>query len=230
LSENAPESAALEGAAREAVAAVVDLVATEPMAPTSVREPTRVWDVHIADSLSARPLPELERAQRVCDIGSGAGFPGLVLAAAFPAAEFVLLDSATRKCQFIERAVAAAGLANVTVVAERAEAFAVKVPGAFDVVTARAVGRLSTLAELASPLLREGGALIAYEGRRDPDQEAELERAAPQLAMTPERIIPVRPYAGSENRHLHLIRKSAPTPERLPRRSGLANKRPLGRR
>ncbi len=230
MSENPPGPPPLEGSAREAIAAIAELIATDPLAPTSVRDRARIRDVHIADSLSALALPELERSERVCDIGSGAGLPGLVLAAAMPAARFVLLDSAARKCEFIGRAAAAAGLTNVTVVAERAEAFAGEAPGAFDVVTARAVGRLSTLAELAAPLLREGGVLIAYEGRRDPEQEAELERASAELAMSPERIVPVRPYAGSENRHLHLIRKSGPTPPGLPRRPGLAKKRPLGRR
>lgn len=229
MSENAP-GPPLEGSAREAVAAIVELIATDPLAPTSIRDPARAWDVHVADSLSAASLPELQRSERVCDIGSGAGFPGLVLAAALPATRFVLLDSASRKCEFIERAAVTAGLTNVSVVAERAETFAAEEPGAFDVATARAVGRLSTLAELASPLLDQGGVLIAYEGRRDPEQEAELERAAAELAMIPERIVPVRPYAGSENRHLHLIRKSGPTPAGLPRRPGLAKKRPPGRR
>lgn len=230
MSELTPDPPPLPAPAREALTALVDLVATDPLAPTSVRDRERAWDVHVADSLSARGLPELERADRVCDIGSGAGFPGLALAAVLPATQFVLVDSSRRKCEFIARAAAAAGLENVTVVAERAEIYATVAPGAFDVVTARAVGRLSAVAELASPLLRRGGALIAYEGRRDPDQEAEIARAAAQLAMTPERITPVRPYSTSENRHLHLIRKSGPTPDGLPRRPGLANRRPLGRK
>lgn len=230
MSDVAPEPAQLEGPAREAVAAVLDLLATDPQAPSAVTERTRAWDVHVADSLSARSLPDLEDAERICDIGSGAGFPGLVLAAALPAAQFVLLDSVGRKCEFIERAAAAGGLANVEVVCERAEVFATRAPGAFDVVTARAVGRLITLAELASPLLRDRGVLIAWKGRRDADEEAELQRATGRLSMSPERIISVRPYAGSENRHLHLIRKSGPTPPGLPRRSGMAKKRPLGHR
>jgi 16S rRNA (guanine527-N7)-methyltransferase len=228
LSENAPEPPPLEGSAREAIAAIAELIATDPLAPTSIRDRARIRDVHIADSLSARSLPELERSERVCDIGSGAGLPGLVLAAALPATRFVLLDSAARKCEFIERAAAAAGLKNVTVVAERAEAFALEEPGAFDVVTARAVGRLSTLAELASPLLREGGILVAWKGRRDPDEEAELERGAPRLAIEPAEIRSADPYSASRNRHLHLMRKSGPTPPDLPRRAGMAKKRPRG--
>jgi 16S rRNA (guanine527-N7)-methyltransferase len=97
-------------------------------------------------------------------------------------------------------------------------------------VTARAVGRLATLAELASPLLVEGGVLVAWKGRRDPDEEAELHRAAGRLAIEPLAIKAVGPWAGSRHRHLHVMRKSGPTPDQLPRRSGIAKKRPFGRR
>ena len=94
--------------------------------------------------------------------------------------------------------------------------------------TARAVGRLATLAELASPLLREGGALIAWKGRRDPDEEAEAVAAEPKTAMRPEAVLPVTPFAGSRNRHLHLLRKCGSTPANLPRRPGVAKRRPFG--
>ncbi|HZK15364.1 MAG TPA: RsmG family class I SAM-dependent methyltransferase, partial [Solirubrobacterales bacterium] len=98
----------------------------------------------------------------------------------------------------------------------------------YDAVTARAVGRLSTLAELASPLLKEGGALVAWKGKRDEDEEQQLERAAEQLAMAPERILDVGDRAGSKHRHLHILRKAGPTPADLPRRPGIAKKRPRG--
>ena len=85
---------------------------------------------------------------------------------------------------------------------------------AYDAVTARAVGRLSTLAELASPLLVAGGVLVAWKGRRDPDEEAELERAAAaRLAMEPVEIRWVGPYAGSRHRHLHVMRKTRADPD-----------------
>jgi 16S rRNA (guanine527-N7)-methyltransferase len=95
-------------------------------------------------------------------------------------------------------------------------------------VTARAVGRLSTLAELAAPLLVEGGLLVAWKGRRRPDEELELERAAERLGMEPLEVLHVGPYAGSRHRHIHVVRKVAPTPEGLPRRPGMAKKRPFG--
>ena len=90
------------------------------------------------------------------------------------------------------------------------------------------MGRLSTLAELASPLLREGGVLVAWKGRRDEEEEQQMARAADSLAMRPESILDVGHRAGSEHRHLHVLRKSAPTPANLPRKSGLAKKRPRG--
>jgi 16S rRNA (guanine527-N7)-methyltransferase len=90
------------------------------------------------------------------------------------------------------------------------------------------VGRLSTLAELASPLLRDGGVLVAWKGKRDPDEEQQLARAAEQLAMHPEQTLDVGDRAGSKHRHLHILRKLGPTPEALPRRPGMAKKRPKG--
>lgn len=228
MTDRGPALEDLAPAARAAIETLVRLLDEDPTAPTAVTDPAKVRQVHVADSLSGLVFDELRSASRICDIGSGAGFPGLVLAAALPTAELVLVDSVTRKCEFIRAAAAAADLGNVSVVDDRAETFALTAPGRFDAVTVRAVGRLSTLAELAAPLLRDGGALVAWKGRRAPEEEAELERAAEQLAMRPQRIIWVGPYAGSENRHLHLIRKSGPTPDGLPRRPGMAKKRPRG--
>jgi 16S rRNA (guanine527-N7)-methyltransferase len=219
----------LEPAARRALEPVIELLATDPAAPSAVVDPERAWKVHVADSLSGLGFDELSAAHRICDVGSGAGFPGLVIAAARPEARLTLLDSSARKCDFMRRAVAASGLQNVDVVCDRAETWAEGAGvGAYDAVIARAVGRLSTIAELASPLLPEGGVLVAWKGRRDPDEEAELARAAAALAMEPAEVRWVGPYAGSENRHLHLLRKSGPTPADLPRRPGMAKKRPRG--
>ena len=212
---------------------VLELLARDPASLSSITDPDEAWRVHVADSLSGLDL--VGEPRRLADVGAGAGFPGLVLAAALPATGVDLIESVRRKCEFIERAADSARLTNAVAVCTRAEAWAAAPPPAggreaYDVVTARAVGRLATLAELASPLLREGGALVAWKGRRDPEEEAELERAGGELAMRGEEVRWVGPYAGSENRHLHLIRKSGPTPTRLPRRPGVAKKRPLGRR
>jgi 16S rRNA (guanine527-N7)-methyltransferase len=121
------------------------------------------------------------------------------------------------------------GLENTSVVCERSEDWASSHGReAYDAVTARAVGSLATLAELASPLLREGGVLVAWKGTRSDSEESELARAAPKLAMEPIEVRSVRPYAGSRDRHIHLLRKNGPTPNGLPRRPGMAAKRPFG--
>jgi 16S rRNA (guanine527-N7)-methyltransferase len=152
-----------------------------------------------------------------------------VLAVALPGAQVDLIESVGRKCEFIRRAIEAAGIVNARVINARSEDLAtVEGREAYAAVTARAVGRLSTLTELASPLLEDGGVLVAWKGKRDPEEEAQLESAAAALAMRSEEIRHVGPFAGSDHRHLHLIRKVGPTPDDLPRRPGMAKKRPRG--
>ncbi len=223
----------LDEGARAALGEIVAMLAADPSAPSSVRDPEEAWRVHIADSLSGLEFEPLAEAGRIADVGAGAGFPGLALAAALPEARVDLIESVERKCVFARRAAERAGLERVGVVCERAEDWAREPePGggreAYDAVTARAVGRLSTLAELASPLLRDGGVLVAWKGKRQRDEEAELGRARGELGMEVEEVRWVGPYAGSRHRHLYLVRKVGPTPKGLPRKAGLAKKRPFG--
>lgn len=214
-------------AQREQLETVLALLAEERASVSSITTPARAWQVHVVDSLTGLEVPELQDAVRIADIGSGAGFPGLVMAVALPDSRVDLIESIGRKCEFIQRAIDAAEITNANVVNARSEELAAGANReAYDAVTARAVGRLSTLAELASPLLRDDGVLVAWKGKRDPDEEAQLERAADQLAMRPEQILDVGDRAGSKHRHLHVLRKLGPTPGDLPRRPGMAKKRP----
>ena len=225
-------AAKLSEEARERLQALLELLGRE-RAPTAVRDLARAWRVHVADSLTGLEVDGLRESRWIADVGAGAGFPGLPLAVALPDSRVDLIESTQRKCEFIRMAIERARIANGRVVCERAETWAAKPAPeggreAYDVVAARAVGRLATLAELASPLLAEGGMLVAWKGRRDPDEEAELVRVADRLAMEPVEIRWVGPYAGSRHRHLHVIRKSGSTPPSLPRRPGMAKKRPFG--
>jgi 16S rRNA (guanine527-N7)-methyltransferase len=209
--------------------ALLELLRSDPRAPIGRSTIPKAREVHIADSLSGLEVAALRSAGRIGDIGSGAGLPGLVLAAELPEARVDLIESTGRKGEFIEAAIERMGLANAALVGERAEDWAAgSGREAYDAVTARAVGRLATIAELASPLLRDGGALVAWKGERDPEEERELERAAARLAMEPAEVLAVTPYRGSRNRHIHRLRKNGPTPNELPRRDGLAAKRPFG--
>jgi 16S rRNA (guanine527-N7)-methyltransferase len=219
----------LDESQRATITHVLELLAGERASVSSVVDPERAWRVHVADSLTGLEVAALREASKIADIGSGAGFPGLVLAVALPQSRVDLIESVGRKCAFMEGAIAAAGIPNARVLNLRSEDLA-KDEGreAYGAVTARAVGRLSTLAELASPLLSADGVLVAWKGKRDDEEEAQLSRVANALAMRPEEIRHVGPYAGSEHRHLHAVRKIGPTPTKLPRRPGMAKKRPLG--
>lgn len=147
---------------------------------------------------------------------------------ALPGTHFTLVDSVGKKARFAAEAAGELGLENVEAVAARSEELA-SGDGreAFDLALARAVAPLSVLAELASPLLAEGGTLVAWKGAREPEEERKVEALTERLAMEPEAVVRVSPYPGSRDRHLYLIRKSGPTPEGLPRRPGMARKRPL---
>jgi len=220
--------AALDSAAREKLETVLALLAEERASVSSVVD-ERAWRVHVVDSLTGLEVAEVGAAKRIADVGAGAGFPGLALAVALPQARVDLIESVGRKCEFMRRAIEAAEIANATVRNTRSEDWAASEGrDAYDVVTARAVGRLSTLAELASPLLEPKGVLVAWKGKRDAGEEQQLERASAALAMSAETILDVGDRAGSEHRHLHMIRKAGPTPENLPRRPGMAKKRPRG--
>jgi 16S rRNA (guanine527-N7)-methyltransferase len=209
-----------------ALDAILALQAVDPAASTTVRDVGEAADRHVADSLVAVDLPAVRHARAIADLGSGAGWPGLALAAALPDARVALVDSAVRHCRYLERAVAAGRLENADVVHARAEEWAAGL-GAHDVVTARAVAALPVLCEYAAPLLADDGVLVAWKSAV-PREEAEAGKvAAAVLGLEPVEVVAVHPYPAAERRTLHVFRKIAPTPERFPRRAGMAVKRPL---
>jgi 16S rRNA (guanine527-N7)-methyltransferase len=221
------ERYALPEVAIEQLQALVELVARDPLAPTTVRGERRVLEDHLADSLVALELPLLDAPRNIVDIGSGAGFPGLVMAIARPAADVALVEAAGRKCTFIDRAVAHCEVRNARVVNARAESWTDGL-GSFELATARAVARLPVVLEYAAPLLQSGGSLIAWRGRRDLEAETQAARAGGELGLELGEVRQVRPYAGAMHRHLHLATKVAETPAGFPRRPGVAARRPLG--
>jgi 16S rRNA (guanine527-N7)-methyltransferase len=213
---------------------LLEALAAEPDPHTTVSDPEVALEVHVADSLSGLEIPELSSARRIADVGAGAGFPGLVLAIALPRAQVDLIESARRKTAVSDRLIQAAELGNARSVTARAEDFA-RAPAAlgggreaYDAVTARAVGPLAVLVEYAAPLLQADGVLVAWKGARDAAEEGSGAAAAEKVGMVATEVIPVQPYEASENRHLHVFRKIAPTPPEFPRRAGMARKRPLG--
>ncbi len=216
----------LDPGQRGALARALELLAADPLAPSAVRGADAV-DVHVADSLSALALDAVRQARVVADIGSGAGFPGLVLAVALPFAQVALVESVARKCEFLERLCAATGVENAHVVRARAEEWPQGL-GIHDLVTARALAPLAVVCEYAAPLLASGGTLVAWKGEISPAEAAAAALAAAELGLAAGEVVRGEPYAGSVAHHLHVYRKVARTPPQYPRRAGMARKRPLG--
>ncbi len=158
------------------------MLETDEHAPTAIRAPEQAARAHVADSLVALEIEAVGAAQRITDLGSGAGFPGLALAVALPAAEVSLVESQRRRCEFLRRACAAAEVENARVVWARAEGWREGVSRS-DVVVARALAPQPVVLEYAAPLLRMGGTLVDWRGRRDPVAEEAAERVAALLGL-----------------------------------------------
>jgi 16S rRNA (guanine527-N7)-methyltransferase len=179
---------------------------------TAVSDPGEARRLHIEAALEAAPL--IERGP-VVDVGSGGGSPGLPLAHARPHLRFDLLESARKKCDFLTRWTSE--FENASVVCARAEEHA-RGPGrdAYGTALARALAPPPVAAEWCLPLVAPGGRAILFVGPSV--DEAAVVRAAAEIAAEIEDA-----PAG-----FLLLRKTAPTPERFPRRPGMARKRPLG--
>jgi 16S rRNA (guanine527-N7)-methyltransferase len=184
---------------------------------TSVTDPGEARRLHVDDALAALELVE---AGPVVDVGSGGGSPGLPLAAARPDLSITLLESSARTCAFLEEQ--AAAFPNVDVVCARAEEHAAGAGrDAYATALARALAPPPVAVEWCLPLVSPGGRLVLYAGEADEEQ---VEKAAAEVAGRLARVVPV---PGSERRRLLVVEKLGPTPERFPRRPGVARKRPL---
>ncbi len=217
----------LTAAASSALATLLGRLAADERAPTSISGAPDALDRHIADSLVGLDLPAVRDSSVAADLGSGAGLPGLVLAAALPGLRMNLVEAQQSKCAYIAALVAAMELGNARVVCRRVESWKEGL-GAHDLVVARALGVQSLVLEYAAPLLALGGKLVEWRGARDPQEEARAARAASELGLRPVEVLAVVPFPGARSRHLHVFEKIAPTPPGFPRREGVAARRPLG--
>lgn len=216
----------LPGSAVDALRVLLGVYATDEHASTTVRDPEAAVDRHVADGLSGLQVPALARAGRVVDIGTGAGVPALVLAAARPDMEVVALDTVGKKVAWTAGCAERMGLANVRGVHARAETWW-EGQGWAEVVTARAVAQLGVLIEYACPLLTPGGRLVAWKGSIEGQEEAVARSVAKQLRMSPPEQLEVTPWPEAENRRLVVHIKSGPTPKGYPRQAGAALRKPL---
>jgi 16S rRNA (guanine527-N7)-methyltransferase len=198
---------------------------------TRVVEPEAVARLHLLDALAALPMLDALGPNAALDLGSGGGVPGIPLALARPDVQWTLVDSVGKKAGALRGIVQSLGLDNVAVIAERAEVLG-RSPShreRYDLLAARACAALPVLVELALPLLRVGGELLAWKGPLDgASHEVQRGRAAlEQLGGGTLRLVP----AGMEVLGDHtfvVVPKDRPTPVRYPRRPGEPNRRPLG--
>lgn len=187
---------------------------------------------HVLDSLSCLLFAPLRVANRVGDIGSGGGLPGIPLAAVLPDAKVTLIESIGKKAMFLRYAKEELGLANVNVINARVEESGREDVhrGAYDVCAVRALARLSVVAEYSLPLLRRGGNVVAMKGRVDAGERAEGERALRKLGGRVSDEVQVRYLPGLEQgeRRLVVLEKMEETPGAYPRRTGTPARNPLG--
>jgi 16S rRNA (guanine527-N7)-methyltransferase len=198
---------------------------------TRVTNPDEIARLHLLDSLAALPIIDAAEPRSMVDLGSGGGLPAMPLAIARPEMGWTLVESVGRKAAALAGFCEALGLANVTVVAERAETLG-RHPQhreRYEMVTARACAPLPVLAELALPLAAIGGSLLAWKGpMTERDEEMRRGRAAiGQVGGGPPLIRPTQLAALGGHCFVTVV-KARPTPDRFPRRPGDPARRPLG--
>lgn len=187
---------------------------------------------HVLDSLSCYLFRPVADAGRLADVGSGGGLPGIPIKICVPGMGLTLIESTGKKARFLRRVVDELPLTGTEVVGGRVEDASRKVEhrGMYDVATARAVARLSVLAEYCVPLLKVGGCVVSMKGRLPDEELSEGERAAEKLgAKVSEHIrVPHLPEVGEKERRLVVIQKVRETPGKYPRNVGVPAKKPLG--
>lgn len=195
---------------------------------TAITAPADIATKHFLDSFTAIAVRKWNGRERIVDVGSGAGFPGLALRLALPGTRVTLVESMTKKARFLEEVTSTLGIDDVEIRNERAEVLARTRRERYDVGTARAVGTLGAIVEYLLPFLRIGGDAIAWKGRLD----AELPGARKACAAIGGEIVKVTPTselglgAILPGRSLVVIRKTRATPPRYPRSPAEAKRRP----
>ena len=176
---------------------------------TAVRDRDEAMQKHLADSLSITGLPEYRAAQSVIDVGTGAGFPGAVLAIADPDKKFILLDSTLKRLRVIDEFAKTLGITNVQTVHARAEEISGKPEfnGHFDLCVSRAVASLDKLTGWCLPFVRKGGFFIPYKGENYKDELKSAEKSLRKYRGSLERIVQTGSGAQDISGHVLLVIK-----------------------
>ncbi|ANI97263.1 16S rRNA (guanine(527)-N(7))-methyltransferase RsmG [Pediococcus pentosaceus] len=202
---------------------------------TAITEENEVYLKHFYDSVT--PLLEapeyFKSGAELCDVGAGAGFPSLPMKILFPSLKVTIVDSLNKRITFLKTLVDQLELTDVTLVHDRAETFGAKKSvyrEKFEIVTARAVARLSVLSELCIPLVKQNGFFIALKAA---NTEQELSDGKMAIAILGGKLIVDKDFAlpaTGDERHLVVVEKKKQTPNKYPRKPGTPGKDPIGKK
>ncbi|OGO10618.1 MAG: hypothetical protein A2Y93_15350 [Chloroflexi bacterium RBG_13_68_17] len=197
---------------------------------TAITEPAEIESKHFLDSLSCLLAMRERLGDRVIDVGTGAGFPGLPLKIVCPQLHMTLVEATGKKLDFCRHIMQALSLERVELVHGRAEEIGHRPEHrqSYDWALARAVAAMPVLVEYLLPLLRLGGRAVAQKGESGPAEAHAAEGALRVLGGRMHQVIRVELPGVAELRFLVVIEKTAATPPEYPRRAGLPAKRPLG--
>ncbi|HJG39870.1 16S rRNA (guanine(527)-N(7))-methyltransferase RsmG [Staphylococcus saprophyticus] len=200
----------------------------EKMNLTSITEEHEVYLKHFYDSIATSFYTDLTKELTICDVGAGAGFPSIPLKIIFPNLKVTIVDSLNKRIHFLNQLAEALELDNVSFVHDRAETYGKgDYRASYDIVTARAVARLSVLSELCLPLVKKGGHFIALKSSKG---EEELEEARFGIGVLGGKVLDTISYELPEDageRQMIIIDKRSQTPKKYPRKPGTPNKSPL---
>ncbi|MGG1675907.1 16S rRNA (guanine(527)-N(7))-methyltransferase RsmG [Neobacillus sp. NRS-1170] len=201
----------------------------EKMNLTAITDKEDVYLKHFYDSITASFYFDFSKPFHLCDVGAGAGFPSIPLKIVFPEIEVTIVDSLNKRISFLTHLANVLELENVHFVHDRAETFGVnpEYRENFDVVTARAVARMSVLSEFCLPLVKVGGDFIAMKAASAKEELAVGQKAITTLGGKLDKMFTFTlPFEESE-RSILIIKKEKQTPKKYPRKPGTPGKAPI---
>lgn len=196
---------------------------------TSITEETEVIDKHFVDSLTALKVDVIKDHNKVLDLGTGGGFPGIPLKIINPTIDLVMLDSRLKKIEYLQEVIDAFDFENTLAIHGRAEDYGqlVDFRESFDIVVSRAVANLTVLSEYCLPFVKKGGYFIAMKGTKSDEEINEAKKAIKVLGGSIEEVIEFNLPETDYDRSIILIKKEKHTPKKYPRNPGKPKKSPI---
>ena len=196
---------------------------------TGITDSEGIYDKHFADSLTCLLSNKVKDGDKIIDVGTGAGFPGMPLKIYNPSLKITLLDSLNKRINFLKAVAEENSLSDIDFIHGRAEDFGqdLEFREQYDIVVSRAVAELPILLEFCTPFLKVGGYFIAQKGKKCDEEIRLAENALRTLNLEIDEVISVETSSETKNHTLIVIKKIAPTDKKYPRRAGKPVKKPL---